>query len=76
MTNVAGRFLSDAALDQASSWRYLSFIGHRTKKWEVEPLRWLGVRYAQAAMFRLDDQGTRTRRAPTGRSLGERLARH
>ena len=44
--------------------------------WEVEPLRWIGVRYTQGAMARLDRRAEATARPPTGRSLAERIASH
>ena len=42
---------------------------------EVEPLRFLGVRYVQRAFARMDERGERTGRVPDGRSLAERLSR-
>jgi hypothetical protein len=50
-------------------------VGHRSRSWEPEPLRWLGARYLQTALARLD-AAARSGRAPTGRSLAERLVRH
>ncbi len=43
---------------------------------EVEPFRWLGVRYAQRAVGRVDERAQRTGRPPSGRSLGERITAH
>jgi hypothetical protein len=39
-------------------------------------LRWLGIRYTQGAMSRLDRRSEATGRPPTGRSLAERIASH
>jgi hypothetical protein len=49
---------------------------HRLKDWEPEPLRWLGVRFVQLGYERLDRIAEATGKAPTGRSLVERLAAH
>jgi hypothetical protein len=54
----------------------LPMAGHHSRRWEPEPLRWLGARYIQRTFARLDDRGERTGRAPSGRSLAERLMRH
>ena len=51
-------------------------MNHRSPDWEIEPFRYLGVRYAQWAIGRLDETTARTGRPPTGRSLAERLAAH
>ena len=51
-------------------------MNHRSRNWEIEPFRYLGVRYAQWAMGRLDDETARTGTPPTGRSLAERLSAH
>ena len=59
-------------------WRLseLPWVGHKVRKWEPEPLRWLGVRAVQRGYARLDARAERTGRAPDGRSLAERLGRH
>ena len=44
--------------------------------WKIEPFRWLGVRYSEEAIGRVDAKAERTGRPPTGRSLAERLAAH
>ena len=43
-TNLAGRTLADLVLGQASPLTELPWVGHRSRDWEPEPLRWLGVR--------------------------------
>ena len=76
MSNLAGRVLADLAEGRESSLTSLPFVGHMSRNWEPEPLRWLGARYVQRAIFRLDARGARTEKAPTGLSLAERLSRH
>lgn len=73
--NLAGRTLTDLIRGERSALTELPLVGHRSPDWEPEPLRWLGVRYAQWAVGRLDRRIIATGRPPTGRSLAERLAR-
>jgi glycine/D-amino acid oxidase-like deaminating enzyme len=75
-SHLAGRALADLLAGRTTALTALPIVGHRSPLWEPEPLRWLGVRYVQRAFARLDDEGERTGRAPTGRSLAERLSSH
>lgn len=43
-TNLAGRTLRDLILGHDTDLTGLPWVGHRSRKWEPEPLRWLGVR--------------------------------
>lgn len=74
--NLAGRTLADLVRGERSALTELPLVNHRSPDWEVEPLRWLGIRYTQGAMARLDRRSEATGRAPTGRSLAERIASH
>ncbi len=69
--NLAGRALADLLLGTPSALTELPMVGHRSRRWEPEPLRWLAVRYMQRSLTRLDE-----RRRHPGRSLAERLMRH
>ena len=42
-TNLAGRTLRDLVLDRDTELTALPWVGHRSRHWEPEPLRWLGV---------------------------------
>jgi glycine/D-amino acid oxidase-like deaminating enzyme len=42
-TNLAGRTLSDLILRQDTELTGLPWVGHRAKRWEPEPLRYLGI---------------------------------
>ncbi len=75
-TNLAGRTLTDLITGMRSPLTELPLVNHRSRNWEVEPFRWLGVRYAQWAVGRVDEQAQRTGRPPSGRSLGERITAH
>jgi glycine/D-amino acid oxidase-like deaminating enzyme len=53
-TNLAGRTLADLVLDRRTPLLDLPWVGHRSRIWEPEPLRWLGVRGLYVA-YRLAD---------------------
>jgi len=74
--NLAGRTLADLIAGVDSPLTELPLVGHRSPDWEPEPFRWLGVRYTQWALGRLDRHSDATGRPPTGRSLAERIASH
>ncbi|ART68494.1 FAD-dependent oxidoreductase [Mycobacterium dioxanotrophicus] len=42
-SNLAGRILRNALLGRRDDVDRLPIVNHRSKKWEVEPFRWLGV---------------------------------
>jgi len=75
-TNLAGRILADLIVTGDTPHRDLPFVGHRSRRWEPEPLRWLATRYLQTALARLDARAERTGRPQTGRTLAERLMTH
>ena len=75
-TNLSGRVLADQITGTRSPLLELPMVGHRSRDWEPEPLRWLGVRFVQRGLQRADDRAERSDIAPTGRSLPERLGRH
>ena len=72
--NLAGRTLADLVTGERSPLTELPLANHQSPNWEVEPIRWLGIRYAQGAMSRLDRRSEATGQPPTGRSLAERIA--
>lgn len=74
--NLAGRTLADMITGQQTDRTGLALVGHRSRSWEPEPLRWLGVRFLQAALGRVDRLAERSGRPPRGRSIEEWLARH
>ena len=75
-SNLAGRVLADLITTGSTPFSDLPMVGHRSRRWEPEPLRWLAARYLQGALARIDARAARTGRAPTGRHLAERLVRH
>lgn len=75
-TNLGGRTLADLITGTRSPLTELPLVNHRSRNWEPEPFRWIGVRYSQWALGRLDDEIARTGKPPSGRSLAERIANH
>ena len=55
-TNLAGRTLADLVLGENTPRTELPWVGHRSKRWEPEPLRWLGVRSLYLAYGLADRQ--------------------
>jgi glycine/D-amino acid oxidase-like deaminating enzyme len=53
-TNLAGRTLTDLILQRDSPLVRLPWVGHRSPRWEPEPLRWLGANAALRAMTQAD----------------------
>lgn len=49
-TNLAGRTLRDLILGRSTELTALPWVGHRSPRWEPEPLRWLGVNAGLRAM--------------------------
>jgi glycine/D-amino acid oxidase-like deaminating enzyme len=62
-TNLAGRTLADLVLKRPTELTTLPWVQHRSRAWEPEPLRWIGVRGLYTA-YRLAD-GHEARRART-----------
>lgn len=59
-TNLAGRTLADLVLGRDSELTRLPWVGHRSKNWEPEPLRWLGINAGLRAMNWADAEELRT----------------
>lgn len=74
--NLAGRVLAGLILGEQSELTELPLVNHRSPNWEPEPFRWIGVRFTQESLLRLDARTARTGRPPSGRSLAERIADH
>jgi glycine/D-amino acid oxidase-like deaminating enzyme len=62
-TNLAGRTLADLIAGRDSELTGLPWAGHRSRRWEPEPLRWLGINAALRATALRD---TLERRPPRG----------
>jgi hypothetical protein len=49
-SNLAGRTLTDLVLGRDTALSQLPWVGHRSRNWEPEPLRWLGANAGLRAM--------------------------
>jgi len=56
ISNLAGRTLADLIVGTESDIVTLPWVQHRSRKWEPEPLRWLGINAARSLAARADDQ--------------------
>ncbi|WP_285858461.1 FAD-binding oxidoreductase [Neobacillus niacini] len=74
--NLAGRILSDLIYEKKSSLTELPMVQHSSTKWFPEPLRWIGARYVQSEIRRLDDRAESIGIPPNGNTLAERMIRH
>jgi glycine/D-amino acid oxidase-like deaminating enzyme len=61
-TNLAGRTLADLVLQVDSDLTRLPWVNHRSRPWETEPLRWLGINAGRRVMSWADRQEARTGR--------------
>ncbi|WP_297514368.1 FAD-binding oxidoreductase [uncultured Caulobacter sp.] len=63
-TNLCGRMLASAITGRPSGFETLPTAGHVSPLWEVEPFRFLGVRYVQEGFHRIDAAAKEGRGAP------------
>ena len=54
-TNLAGRTLADLVLERDTELTRLPWVGRHVRRWEPEPLRWLGVQ-SMYALYRMADR--------------------
>jgi glycine/D-amino acid oxidase-like deaminating enzyme len=60
--NLAGRTMADLILERQTDLVSLPWVGVRSRKWEPEPLRWLGVRASRRFMGAADVSETKTQK--------------
>ena len=75
-TNLAGRVVAELISGQRTSLSDLPIAQRKSPRWEVEPLRWLAVRYMQNAFFRIDQAGKQGTSKPRDAFFAEYLGRH
>ncbi|HKA69007.1 MAG TPA: FAD-dependent oxidoreductase [Actinomycetes bacterium] len=75
-TNLAGRTLADLVLGRDSELVRLPWVGHRSRRWEPEPLRWLGINAGLRMMTAADHEEMRTGRPSRRAALVNRLRGH
>jgi len=71
--NLAGRTLADLILRRDTTLVTLPWVNHRSRRWEAEPLRWLGTNAALWVMARADRVEARTGRPARSAGLCGRL---
>jgi glycine/D-amino acid oxidase-like deaminating enzyme len=72
---LAGRTLADLVLNRDTELTTLPWVQHRSRRWEPEPLRWLGIRGVSVALEAADGEERRLGRpsriaAAAGKLLG------
>ena len=75
-SNLAGRTLADLVLDRRSNLVDLPWVGHRSPRWEPEPLRWLGINGVRIAVGSADPTEARRGRESLRGRLADRLVAH
>jgi glycine/D-amino acid oxidase-like deaminating enzyme len=63
MANLAGRTLADLITGHDSELTRLPFVGHRSPRFEPEPLRWIGVNTGLKLAAAIDERERRTGRS-------------
>lgn len=76
-TNLAGRTLSDLILERSTELTSLPWVNHRSRKWEPEPLRWIGMNLGFRLAAAADRRENRTGRpSRLGHWLGRLTGDH
>jgi glycine/D-amino acid oxidase-like deaminating enzyme len=71
--NLAGRTLADLILGRDTALVRLPWVGHRSRPWEPEPLRWLGINGVRTLVASADGAERRTGRPARRAALATRL---
>ncbi|WP_432995800.1 NAD(P)/FAD-dependent oxidoreductase [Dactylosporangium sp. CA-233914] len=72
-SNLAGRTLADLILRADTELVRLPWVGHRSPRWEPEPLRWLGMNASLRIMTSADAAESRTGRPSRRAALMSRI---
>jgi glycine/D-amino acid oxidase-like deaminating enzyme len=75
-SNLAGRTLADLLTGRDSELTRLPWVGHRSRPWEPEPLRWIGVNGALRLALWADRSEARTGRPSRAAAALNRLIGH
>jgi glycine/D-amino acid oxidase-like deaminating enzyme len=62
--NLAGRTLRDLILARETELTALPWVGHRSRRWEPEPIRWMAIR-SLWALYRRADRAERRSERPS-----------
>lgn len=63
LTNLAGRTLADLICERHTELVALPWVGHASRRWEPEPLRWIGTALGERLARRADAAEAEGRRA-------------
>ncbi len=72
-SNLAGRTLADLITGAATDRTILPWVGHRSRAWEPEPLRWLGINTGLRLVGAADRSEARTGRPSRRAALIQRF---
>lgn len=75
-SNLAGRTLADLVRGRHTALTSLPWVGHRSRVWEPEPLRWIGINGALRLGLSADHEEERTGRPARRARLLEALTGH
>ncbi len=75
-SNLAGRTLADLVLGRTTALTALPWVGHRSPRWEPEPLRWLGINAGLRLATLADREEEATGRPARLGALLDRLTAH
>jgi glycine/D-amino acid oxidase-like deaminating enzyme len=75
-SNLAGRTLADLVLGRDTELTRLPWVGHRSRPWEPEPLRWLGINAGLRGMTAADGEERLTGRPSVAARLMAPLLGH
>ncbi|GAB1515204.1 NAD(P)/FAD-dependent oxidoreductase [Actinophytocola sp. KF-1] len=75
-SNLAGRTLADLITGTASELVALPWVGHRSRRWEPEPLRWLGINAGLRLTDMADARENRTGRPSRLGAVVDRVLGH
>jgi hypothetical protein len=75
-SNLAGRTLADLVRGRHTELTTLPWVGHRSRRWEPEPLRWLGVNAGLRVAEAADREEARTGRPAVQARLLTALTGH
>lgn len=75
-SNLAGRTLADLIRGVDSDLTALPWVGHRSRPWEPEPLRWIGINAGLRVMTSADAAEARSRRPARRAALFGRVLGH
>src|SRR5271156_3898280 len=75
-SNLSGRLLAGLITNRQTGLESLPLAQRRSPNWEVEPLRWLVVRYMQSAFLRIDKAAEAGRPHPADARIAQHLGSH